>query len=72
MSDTRQLPTPESSSARRGRTRERRARILEHIEERDFVSVKDESAFGEEYVRSIYGAPPTDALLIFGDSGSKR
>ena len=33
---------------------------------RDFVSTKDESAFDEETVRSIYGPPPTDALLVFG------
>ena len=33
---------------------------------RDFVSVKDESAFDEETVRSLYGAPPPDALLVFG------
>jgi hypothetical protein len=39
---------------------------------RDFVSTKDESAFDEEAVRSIYGAPPTDALLVFGGSSGKR
>lgn len=33
---------------------------------RDFVSVKDESAFDEELVRSLYGAPPEDAMLVFG------
>jgi hypothetical protein len=33
---------------------------------RDFVSVKDESAFDEEFVRSLYGAPPADAMLVFG------
>jgi hypothetical protein len=33
---------------------------------RDFVSIKDENAFDEELVRSIYGLPPADALLVFG------
>lgn len=33
---------------------------------RDFVSVKDESGFEEEFVRSLYGAPPKDAMLVFG------
>ena len=35
---------------------------------RDFVSVKDESAFDEDLVRSIYGEPPADAMLVFGGS----
>ncbi len=38
---------------------------------RDFVSIKDESAFDEETVRSIYGAPPNDALLVFGGTASR-
>jgi hypothetical protein len=33
---------------------------------RDFVSTKDESAFDEEVVQSLYGPPPADALLVFG------
>jgi hypothetical protein len=33
---------------------------------RDFVSVKDESAYDEEFVRSLYGPPPEDAMLVFG------
>ena len=33
---------------------------------RDFVSIKDESTFDEETVRSIYGEPPADAMLVFG------
>ena len=37
---------------------------------RDFVSVKDESAFDEETVRSIYGEPPADAMLVFGAAKS--
>jgi hypothetical protein len=32
---------------------------------RDFVSIKDESAFDENLVRSIYGDPPRDAVLVF-------
>ena len=33
---------------------------------RDFISVKDQSAFDENLVRSLYGAPPEDAMLVFG------
>jgi hypothetical protein len=33
---------------------------------RDFVSIKDESPFSEDLVRSIYGEPPADAMLVFG------
>jgi hypothetical protein len=32
---------------------------------RDFISIKDESSFDEETVRSIYGEPPADAMLVF-------
>jgi hypothetical protein len=32
---------------------------------RDFISVKDESAFDEELVTSVFGAPPADAMLVF-------
>ena len=32
---------------------------------RDFVSVKDEGAFDEDLVRSLFGAPPEDAMLVF-------
>jgi ectoine hydroxylase-related dioxygenase (phytanoyl-CoA dioxygenase family) len=39
---------------------------------RDFVSTKDESAFDEGAVRAIYGAPPTDALVVFGGPSSTR
>jgi hypothetical protein len=35
---------------------------------RDFVSVADESPFDEGLVRSLYGDPPTDAMLVFGAS----
>jgi hypothetical protein len=37
---------------------------------RDFISIKDESTFDEETVRSIYGEPPADAMLVFGASKS--
>jgi hypothetical protein len=33
---------------------------------RDFVSIKDESPFDEQTVRSIFGPPPDDAMLVFG------
>lgn len=36
---------------------------------RDFVSIKDESAFDEGFVRSIYGEPPADAMLVFATPG---
>ena len=34
---------------------------------RDFVSIKDESALDEDFVRSIYGEPPADAMLVFSE-----
>jgi hypothetical protein len=33
---------------------------------RDFINVADERSFDEDLVRSLYGAPPADALLVFG------
>jgi len=36
---------------------------------RDFLSIKDESPFDEQLVRSIYGEPPSDAMLVFGTPG---
>jgi hypothetical protein len=33
---------------------------------RDFVNVADESRFDEGLVRSLYGEPPEDAVLVFG------
>jgi hypothetical protein len=33
---------------------------------RDFVSVRDESRFDEETVTALFGAPPADAMLVFG------
>lgn len=39
---------------------------------RDFVRVKDESRFDEGFVRSIYGEPPADAMLVFGAPEANR
>jgi hypothetical protein len=36
---------------------------------RDFVNVADEHRFDERLVRELYGAPPKDALLVFGAPG---
>jgi hypothetical protein len=36
---------------------------------RDFVSIKDESPFNEDLVRSLFGEPPTGAQLVFIPSG---
>jgi hypothetical protein len=33
---------------------------------RDFLNVGDESAFEEQTVRTLFGAPPPDAMLVFG------
>jgi hypothetical protein len=35
---------------------------------RDFVSIKDESSFDEQTVIELFGAPPADAMLVFGSS----
>ena len=35
---------------------------------RDFISIKDESGFDEVLVRSIYGDPPADAMLVYNGS----
>jgi hypothetical protein len=32
---------------------------------RDFVSVADESRFGEQAIIDVFGAPPADAMLVF-------
>ena len=39
---------------------------------RDFVSVKDESGFDEDMVRSIFGAPPAGAHLVFGTTDAEQ
>ncbi len=36
---------------------------------RDFINVRDESTFDEGFVRSVYGEPPADAILVFGAPG---
>ena len=36
---------------------------------RDFVRIADESKFDEHLVRSLYGEPPEDAMLVFGAPG---
>jgi hypothetical protein len=33
---------------------------------RDFINVADESSFDEETVVKLFGAPPADAILVFG------
>jgi hypothetical protein len=33
---------------------------------RDFVNIKDGSSFDEDTVTRLFGAPPTDAMLVFG------
>jgi hypothetical protein len=35
---------------------------------RDFINVEDESRFDEETVTRLFGAPPADAMLVFGDA----
>ena len=37
---------------------------------RDFINVADERGFDEETVTKLFGAPPPDALLVFGSPGS--
>ena len=37
---------------------------------RDFINVADESSFDEDLVRSLFGAPPPGATLMFGASAS--
>jgi hypothetical protein len=39
---------------------------------RDFISVADESSFDEDMVRSIFGAPPEGAHLVFGTSDAEQ
>ena len=39
---------------------------------RDFVNVADESSFDEELVVKLYGAPPADAMLVFGSPDQKN
>jgi hypothetical protein len=39
---------------------------------RDFVSVVDESRFDEDQIVELFGAPPSDAMLVFGDPSLTR
>jgi hypothetical protein len=39
---------------------------------RDFVGVTDESSFDEDIVRSIFGAPPPEAHLVFTTDDAER
>jgi hypothetical protein len=39
---------------------------------RDFVSVKDESGLDEDMVRSIFGAPPAGAHLVFSTTDAEK
>jgi hypothetical protein len=38
---------------------------------RDFINVADESSFDEETVVKLFGAPPPDAMLVFGSPDSE-
>ena len=38
---------------------------------RDFVNVKDESRFDEDAVVKLFGAPPPDAMLVFGSPAAE-
>jgi DeoR/GlpR family transcriptional regulator of sugar metabolism len=75
MSDVQQLPAAESSRTSRGRTLARRARILERLEERDFVSVKelsDESGLTEMSVRRDLMALEADGMITRVRGGATR
>jgi hypothetical protein len=39
---------------------------------RDFISVADESAFDEETVVDVFGAPPADAMLVFESPAANK
>ena len=39
---------------------------------RDFINVADESSFDEQTVIELFGAPPADAMLVFGSPDSRR
>jgi hypothetical protein len=38
---------------------------------RDFISVADETTFDEQTVVDLFGAPPSDAMLVFGAPAAK-
>ena len=39
---------------------------------RDFINVADESSFDEETVVKLFGAPPPDAMLVFGSPDAEN
>ena len=39
---------------------------------RDFHNVADESSFDEKTVTRLFGAPPPDAMLVFGRAEAVR
>ena len=39
---------------------------------RDFINVADESNFDEQTIIELFGAPPTDAMLVFGGSDAEN
>jgi hypothetical protein len=39
---------------------------------RDFINVADESSFDEQTVIDLFGAPPADAMLVFGAPGASE
>lgn len=39
---------------------------------RDFLNVADESTFNEQTVTELFGAPPPDAMLVFGSPDAER
>ena len=38
---------------------------------RDFVNIADESRFDEDTVVKLFGAPPPDAMLVFGSPAAE-
>jgi hypothetical protein len=39
---------------------------------RDFINVADERSFDEQTVTELFGAPPTDAMLVFGSPDAEK
>ena len=39
---------------------------------RDFINVANESSFDEQTVIELFGAPPTDAVLVFGSPDTEN
>ena len=39
---------------------------------RDFVNVADEVRFDENTVVKLFGAPPADAMLVYGTPGARN